>query len=285
MHEDAFFQVPRSRHETSAGEVELPIFYYDIDLIEAFFWCNLPAACRALDGTDLEPALRFASRCMVGFAAFDYRDTSIGPYGEVAIAIPVLRRNQPRPRFPWLDLLRPPDDRKVGFRVVELPVTTEAARAAGREIWGYPKFVTGIRVKLDGNQVDATVDDPGVGSEKPSTSHSRPSRTAPEKEASLAPDQTDIIASLGGRVGPGVAVPAISFVNFDTVEGRELRTTIDVRGPARLSLPGTVRLRVGQSGHPMAGLLRDMGLDGGRPFAMMTSERSQSRLPAGVEVT
>ena len=43
--------------------------------------------------------------------------------------------------------------------VADLPVTTEAANRAGREIWGYNKFVTAIDIKCDGKKFSATVRD------------------------------------------------------------------------------------------------------------------------------
>jgi hypothetical protein len=42
----------------------------------------------------------------------------------------------------------------------DLAVTTGAANRAGREIWGYNKFVTAIDAKCDGKKFSATVHDP-----------------------------------------------------------------------------------------------------------------------------
>jgi hypothetical protein len=42
----------------------------------------------------------------------------------------------------------------------DLAVTTEAANRAGREIWGYNKFVAGIDVKCDVKKFSASLHDP-----------------------------------------------------------------------------------------------------------------------------
>ena len=36
-----------------------------------------------------------------------------------------------------------------GIWVVDLPVTTKEAQAAGIELWGYPKYVTDIETRFD----------------------------------------------------------------------------------------------------------------------------------------
>jgi hypothetical protein len=142
----------------------------------------------------------------------------------------------------------------VGFHVVDLPVTTERAHAAGRELWGYPKFVTPIDFSLQKKQIHCRVYDPV----NPSA-----------------------IMTLAGKLGVGVPSPALDLVNFDRIDERNLRTIIQIRGGGHLRRPGTVRLRIGASSHPMAGHLHALGLDQAQPLAIWVSTRFQSRLNQG----
>ena len=48
----------------------------------------------------------------------------------------------------------------MGVYVVEMVVTIPEARAAGRKLWGYPKFLTQIPSELSGNQFKFSVLDP-----------------------------------------------------------------------------------------------------------------------------
>ena len=61
----------------------------------------------------------------------EYRKTDIGPYNEVGLTVLALAPGDPIP----------------ANYVVDLPVTTAVANRAGREIWGYNKFVAAIDVK------------------------------------------------------------------------------------------------------------------------------------------
>lgn len=158
----------------------------------------------------------------------------------------------------WLQLYAPIARRRLGFRIAHLPVTTEAACAAGREVWGYPKFVTGIGFRLEHGRFHGEVRDPeGEGA----------------------------IFTLSGPLGVCVPAPPLSLVLYSEHGGRHLRTVVDARGTLRLRYGRGLRLRLGGSRHPMAACLRDLGLGGARPLAVMDTHRFQSRLNLGEAVS
>jgi len=254
---DRFFAAERVPHATSAGPVELPILYRDVTAVTALFHGSAAGARRLLEGTGLAPALVRRDRAMVGMAFYDYRDTSVGNYLEVGTAVFAIRDGQRPPRLGLLDLMRPPGRRRLGAYVVDLPVTTELARAAGRELWGYPKFVTSIALHATGRALDTSVDDPGGGT----------------------------LCRLAGRMGAGVPAPPMSLMTYTRRDDQLIRTHIEVRGRVTARRPGTVTLEVGRSSHVMADHLRTLGLDGARPFAVLISDRFQSKLYAGTVVT
>lgn len=241
MTTEKFFEVPRTPHATSEGIVELPILYYDASNVVAIFAVRPAAAEALLEGTRLEPVV-VAGRAVVALSFYEYRASSVGPYNEVGTAILAKRAGAP---LRW---------KTSGAFVVDLPVTTRAANAAGRELWGYPKFVTKIGFRLDGRDVESSVEDP----------------------ASHEP-----IVSLRGRMGRAIPAPPISFATFTMSRGDLLRTPIDVRGRCAFHAAGSVSLRVGSSEHPMAKHLRELGLDAARPRALVSTDRFASRLHEG----
>lgn len=255
----SFFDVPRTTEETTAGPVDLPILYYDTSYVFAFFLVDQKAAAAQLDDDALRPAMNFRGKTLIGLANYQYRNSTVGDYGEVGIALPVVPRHA-RSGERWLQALHCVDnpDRDLGYQVLHLPVTTEAANAAGREIWGLPKFVTPISVHHSGRMVDVSVADP---------------------------DGNGTIMNLFGRAGLGVRSPQVPVMLYSRLDGQMLRTGVNGRGPSVLRSGGGVRLSVGESTHPMAETLRSLGMDGMAPFAIQLTHASQSRLNQGVPTT
>ena len=80
-------------------------------------------------------------RALFTIAVADYEDTDLGAYQEVGLIFLV---TGPRGR---------------GIYVWHLPVNQEFTNAAGREIWGYPKFVTDISVEVRGSAMRTVLAD------------------------------------------------------------------------------------------------------------------------------
>lgn len=105
------------------------------------------APLRASLPPDLTPLRVGARRGVVAVVGIDYRHVgTLDPYREVAVVVPVSTDGVAGV---------PTSLAGVGGYVVDLPVTTEPARALGDEVWGFPKSVTGI--ELDGTPRDLSV--------------------------------------------------------------------------------------------------------------------------------
>ena len=61
---DPFFQVPQTAHTTTQGPIDLPILYFDVSTLLAFFVTNRDAVEAKLDGTGLRPALTIGGRAL-----------------------------------------------------------------------------------------------------------------------------------------------------------------------------------------------------------------------------
>jgi hypothetical protein len=123
--------------------VKLPIFYYDGTATTAAFPARLGALRRLMPDPRFSPARLAPGVGVVAITCFEYRDTDIGPYNELAIAIPL---NVPAlaPNLPGRALIAGMRRGQLDAWVHHLPVTTEIARAGGVELYNYPKFIAGI---------------------------------------------------------------------------------------------------------------------------------------------
>lgn len=259
-HDDVFFQVPRTVAPTSEGPVELPIMYYDASALYAFFLVDESRVAGLLDGTRMHPALTVGGRAVAAIACYEYRDTSVGVYNEVGLAVSVTADDAAPPLGGWLDMITTmtrPEVRHVGMHVLDLPVTTLAANAAGREIWGFPKFVTDIRFEHRDRHFVCEVADP---------------------------DGDRPIMTLAGTVAPALPSRPLSLALYTELDDRLLRCTVNARGRSRIAPGRGLRVGAAPGGHRMAGHLDALGLDGAVPLAVMWTDRFQSRLNAGTPV-
>lgn len=81
----------------------------------------------------------------IGLSCFEYLQTTIGAYNEVGIAWPVVLSDKTSWRnLPLLPMLFENHWPGAGWWVHWLPVTTRTALEAGRDVWGYPKFLADI---------------------------------------------------------------------------------------------------------------------------------------------
>jgi Acetoacetate decarboxylase (ADC) len=123
--------------------VKLPIFYYEGSAISAIFAARLKALRELMPDPRFSPARLAPGVGTVAVTCFEYRDTDIGPYNELAISVPL---NEPSsaPNLPGQALVGSLRRRQLHAWVQHLPVTTEIARLGGVELYNYPKFIGGI---------------------------------------------------------------------------------------------------------------------------------------------
>lgn len=119
-------------------EYDLPILYWRDDTMIALFSADAAKVRAMLPSENLHPIMISKQRCFLAMAVYNYLHTSIGPYGEWAMAVPVCFKRQPRTPLP---MLLQSYDPSFGLWVPHIPVSTHAALRAGRAEWGYPKFI------------------------------------------------------------------------------------------------------------------------------------------------
>lgn len=190
-----------------------------------------------------------------GLAWYEYRDTDIGSYREVAVAVSVQPRNRRPSLLPRLNLWAPSSRRKVGFHILHLPVTTRVACAAGVELWGFPKFVTDISLEIKQDVIVGEVQDP---------------------------ETAETIVRLSGDVFGGLPLPGSDLVLYSQRGSVPLRTVVKTRVWFSSLGGSSFHLLPGYSRHPMAETIRSLGLHERHPWLVQFSRSFQSRLPLGI---
>ncbi|MGC2373596.1 MAG: acetoacetate decarboxylase family protein [Solirubrobacteraceae bacterium] len=144
MRRSPFFDGVTQTEVTIAGQAaKVPIFYYDGTATQAVFAARLGALRRLMPDPRFCPARLAPGLGAVAITCFEYRDTDIGPYNELAISV-VLNEPWFLPNLPGMALISSLRRRQLHAWVHHLPVTTEIARAGGVDFYNYPKFVGGI---------------------------------------------------------------------------------------------------------------------------------------------
>jgi len=151
--------VARTAVTHQSATFELPIHYYRDDAFMLMYSADLAAVRAQLPSDRLHPVLIAPGRAVVAVVAFNYLDTSIGPYGELGIAVPVVfGAAKPVPLLPALLEAGYPG---FGMLVLHLPVTTTRARDAGRGQWGYTKLVVDMHFEITPEHLRCRLADEG----------------------------------------------------------------------------------------------------------------------------
>lgn len=211
--------------DVGSARMDLPIMYYRDDSFLGFFGASYGPVRALLPSDDLYPVMLPGGRATVAIFALNYSETSIGPYGEIGIALPCTYGQQAPPLLPIALEGRYPG---WGGFVLHLPVTSLVARDVGRVIFGYAKFVADMdfqkrpayqRVRMgegDAHILTLTVQQRGVP-----VKDNRP------------------------------------LITYSVRDGELLRTNIPTRAVYQVGLaPGSGTLELGD--HPIADQLRDL---------------------------
>ncbi len=254
-----FFGVKRSAAKTSEGDIDLPMLFYDVGVRYLNFWVDYEKAASRLSGTGLLPCRFFNGKAIVSLVYFQYRSVEIGPYDEVTITIVVHPEILKKPLFylPAFLIRSGMEKNNLGAYVLEMPVTTPAARAAGREIWGYPKFVTKISSALTPDSFEFGVFDPVTN---------------------------EPIFSVSCKTGAGIKVSGFDLATYSNLNDSILKTIVNIDAKYRVSSAKDCELETGPSDHRMARNIRDLGLDRVKPFMVMATDLFRSRLNRGEPV-
>lgn len=201
--------------EVLGRRLALPVEVRAARSAAATFLVRHDAARRLMGGTGVAPKRLPGGRALCIIAAVQYIDNDLGPYNEVAFSIAVGATG----------------GAPAGAYIHELPVDGDFTCAAGREIWGFPKWLADIDLDLDDRRA-----------------HCR-----------LAQDGELILdLTIARRPLPLPSRP-LEMSAYASLDGVTRRTPFSSRTTAVRGGPLGATLRVGDR-HPMALDLRSLGL-------------------------
>jgi hypothetical protein len=127
---------------------DLPILYHRDDAFALYFRADYEKVKAVMPSDKLHPVILPGNKAVVAIGAFNYIDTSIGPYGEVAVALPAVFGKKISAFNGILPALMESRYPGFGLVVMHLPVTRVEARDAGRGEWGYTKFIADMHFSI-----------------------------------------------------------------------------------------------------------------------------------------
>jgi Acetoacetate decarboxylase (ADC) len=240
---------------STGGHIGLPVRYYDWSWMNALFPAPAEKVQRLLPSIKLRPVLPMPGIAMVALTAMEYRKIAdVAPYNEFSIGVPV--QFEPTFNIPGLPLffhplLSPQRYRKFGIYVHHLPVTTQAARDFGVEIWGYPKFIAEISFEDVGEM----------------------------RRCRLQADGKNIVTLEIRRLA--TQDRSISLYTYTVKNGKILRTLVQSKGEYGITrFPGGASYTLGD--HPIADELKALGM-GKTALGRFFAPQVQSLLHAASE--
>ncbi|WP_229680078.1 acetoacetate decarboxylase family protein [Saccharopolyspora thermophila] len=202
-------------HLIQGERVTMPVRIRDASACAAMFTVPARRARSVLSHAGLDPVEPVRGTAVCALAFVHYRDGDLGSYHEFAVAF----------------LVRDPVRRGSGAFIHWLPVDQTFTLAAGRTIWGFPKEMADIDLRLGGRTKSCVIRQDGR-----------------------------LVAGL--LVKPGIPVPSRSeLVSLDAYthqDGVLRRIPWKLRAQRVRSRPGGALLRLGD--HPVARELASLGL-------------------------
>ena len=213
------------------------------------------AAQRIVDPTGLEVTGPLPGRALMALAVCRYDDTDLDPYHEVAVSF-VVRRHDATPGAGTVQRIREFASGDIGAYIHRLPVDQEFTCAAGRDVWGFPKWVTTI-----------DIDEPGRSAGR--------SRAGSGTTVRLV-DAGIHVLTLTMVAGGPIRLPAQSPPSYSFRDGILRRTEWTTAAEGVTGRFGGATLVLGD--HPVADELRTLGMP---RRALFTSSAAQMRASFG----
>lgn len=156
MRDDQFFKdTPRKTVDMDGETIEFPVLYYDFRFISSTFTAKTNRLKELLPHPNFKPVEIWPGTSMLVLAAFEYHDTSIGPYNEIGLSIPI--KFPPGFVFPSLSAITMMLKNCFSVYIHHLPVTTEIAYKGGVYFYNYPKFLAQITFKDQDENLEITL--------------------------------------------------------------------------------------------------------------------------------
>ena len=234
-----------------------PVNFRDVHYIAALYSANVEAVRKHLIGTGLKAGLILRGKPVVALGLIQYKDSDLGVYNEVIIAIPVIPEHEKSGYANWLELYAPLKTRKLGQYIIHIPVDSVQSMEAGRDLWGYPKTVLTINHQFVQNNVDSSI---------------------------MNEDGNKSIVSFDGKLGIGIPIPSMDLMTYSMHHGEMLKTKVDVMANMRWNPFADIKINVLEDQHPIGRDLKALEICNQNPLFTISSTRFTAKFNEGQKI-
>ena len=240
---------------SSLQDVVFPVDFRDVHYLALTYTSSFDAVNKKLKGTGLKAGLIFNGKPLIAVGLIEYKDSDLGAYNEVIIAIPVVPNEIKSSVFNWLDLYAPLNTRKLGQYIIHIPVTSEKSMIAGRELWGYPKMVRKIEHHFNKSEMSSTICNES-GNHK--------------------------IVTFKGSLGIGIPIANMDLMTYSFKDGQMLKTTVDVKANMQWKPFADIRISIADMAEPLCEDLVEFGICNKKPLFTIESSNFKAKFNEGV---
>lgn len=157
---DVCQKISDTRFIINGKEICLPVKVGAASMLMNTYVVDAQKVAHILEGTGFRPLTLWPGKALMQLLAVDYRENDLGDYNEGAIIFPVLTPDEPcLPLIgPWIKLARG----TACNYVYRMPVNQGFTTHAGRFIWGFPKWKTGMEIEYTAAKYSGCFSDNGM---------------------------------------------------------------------------------------------------------------------------
>lgn len=239
------------------GDYIFPLEFRDVHYIAALYKSNPIAIDQKLRGTGLKPALYFMGAPLTAVGLIQYKDTDLGAYNELIIAIPVIPESARSGLNNWLDLYTPLKKRKIGQLIIHIPVTTQRSVDAGINLWGYPKTVLPITHQFSKKKIQTRI---------------------------LSADSSSTLFEINGSNGFGVPIPSMDLMTYSFLHQEKIKTYVDVHANTKWMPFSNLRINIHDNKDEMCKDIIALDICNKRPVFTIEATRFKANFFEGIKI-
>lgn len=240
----------------TSTDYSFPIEFRDVDYIAALYRGNKKAVENKLLGTGLKAGLFLNGKPIIALGLIEYKDSDLGAYNEVILAIPVVPIEKPSSILNWLQLYTPLDKRKLGQYILHIPVTSNQSMVAGRDIWGYPKIVTEIEHRFTKNHISTKITDPET-------------------------NKVQVVCE--GSMGIGMPIPSMDLMTYSFLNSIRLCTHVDVDAQMNWHPFSSLKITIQDVNNPIAKDLIELNVVNKKPVVVIRAAQFKAKFNEGLK--
>ncbi len=234
-----------------------PVDFRDVHYIAALYSANAEAVRNKLIGTGLKAGLILKGKPVVALGLIQYKESDLGAYNEVIVAIPVIPEHEKSGYANWLELYAPLKIRKLGQYIMHIPVDSVQSMDAGRDLWGYPKTVLAINHQFAENNVESSIMDE---------------------------DGKESMVNFNGKLGIGIPIPSMDLMTYSFHNGVMLKTKVDVKANMKWNPFADIEINVLNDQHPIGRDLIALDICNQKPLLTISSTKFTAKFNEGQKI-